>query len=202
MLHIETELTKRMKRGLVGFRPELPTNMRTIRYAEEVWTPTGIVDFIRFEDYKEKDYSYCDYREYLKKTGQSSDSDCKVLGCQYPNNNCKGCIFCRHRYKIGMLVTCYECKITAADFKSKNGHNFHGNKNYYVVPISIYPKIVGLVPNNIGIIAYYPETDSYRIKKESAFQDISHELKEQLLYDALKKWVDRCRDTYFFKKLI
>lgn len=56
-----------MKRGLVGFRPELPTNMRTIRYAEEVWTPTGIVDFLRFEDYKEKDYSYCDYREYSKK---------------------------------------------------------------------------------------------------------------------------------------
>ena len=35
-----------MKCGLVGFKPEMPTNMRTIRFAEEVWTPTGIVDFI------------------------------------------------------------------------------------------------------------------------------------------------------------
>lgn len=43
---METELTKKMKRGLVGFKPEMPTNMRTIRFAKEVWTPTGIVDFI------------------------------------------------------------------------------------------------------------------------------------------------------------
>ena len=51
---METNLTKKMKRGLSGFKLEMPTNMRTARFAEEVWTPTGIVDFIRFEDYKEK----------------------------------------------------------------------------------------------------------------------------------------------------
>ena len=56
---METNLTKKMKRGLSGFKLEMPTNMRTARFAEEVWTPTGIVDFIRFEDYKEKDYSFC-----------------------------------------------------------------------------------------------------------------------------------------------
>lgn len=194
---METELTKNMKRGLVGFKPEMPTNMRTIRYAEEVSTPTGIVDFIRFEDYKEKDYSYCDYKEYLGLTGQKSDSDCKIYGCQYPNKNCKGCVFCRHGYEIGMLVTCFECKITVSDFKSKNGHNFHGNKNYYVVPIEIYPKIKGLVPNDIGIIAYYFETQNYRIKRECGFKEISHELKERLLYDAFKKWVDKFQGKYF-----
>ena len=204
---METELTKNMKRGLVGFKPEMPTDMRTIRYAEEVWTPTGIVDFIRFEDYKEKDYSFCSLIDFDKlceseKKATSCFANgkvykCKIEGETFPNKNCKGCVFCRRSALIGMLVTCYECKITVSDFKSKSGHNFHGNKNYYVVPVEIYQKIKDLVSENIGIIAYYPDTGSYRIKKECKFQDISHELKERLLYDAFKKWVDKCRNNYF-----
>ena len=63
---METNLTKKMKRGLSGFKLEMPTNMRTARFAEEVWTPTGIVDFIRFEDYKEKDYSFCSLIDFDK----------------------------------------------------------------------------------------------------------------------------------------
>lgn len=199
-MRLETELTKKMKRGLVGFRPEMPTNMRTVRFAEEVWTPTGIVDFIRFEDYKGKDYSYCGYREHLENTGQKITSGCKIAGEKYPNNNCRGCVFCRHGYDVGMLVSCYECKITLSDFKSENGHNFHGNKNYYVVPNILYDKIKDLVPEDIGIIAYYEKTNNYRVKKECKFKDISHELKERLLYDALKKWVDKFRYEYMYGK--
>ena len=56
---METELTRRMKKGLIGFKPLMSSNMRTIRYAEEVWTPTGIVDFIRFEDRKDKQRDFC-----------------------------------------------------------------------------------------------------------------------------------------------
>lgn len=55
--------------------------------------------------------------------------------------------------------------ITLSGFKSKNSHNFHGNKNYYVVPKDLYSKIKDLVPNDIGIIIYYPDTNNYRIKK-------------------------------------
>lgn len=33
--------------------------MRTVRYADEVWTPTGIVDSIRFEDIPVKVYNGC-----------------------------------------------------------------------------------------------------------------------------------------------
>ena len=189
-----------MKRGLAGFRPEMPTNMRTIRFAEEVWTPTGIVDFIRFEDYKEKDYSCCEYKEYLENTGQNKNSECKIRDKKYPNDNCKGCVFCRHGYEVGMLVTCYECKITVADFKSKNGHNFHGNKNYYVVPEEIYAKIQNIVPKDVGIIVYYPKSNNYRVKKECQFREVSHELKERLLYDALKKWVDKFHYEYLWEK--
>lgn len=205
---METELTKKMKRGLVGFKPEMPTNMRTIRFAEEVWTPTGIVDFIRFEDYKERDYSFCSVIDYNKfdeswqKTWRNMHpnsrlGECKIKGETYPNKHCKGCFWNSRTYDVGMLVTCYECKITLQDFKSKNGHNFCGNKNYYVVPNDIYPEIKELVPIEIGIIAYYPETNSYRVKKESSFRKISHELKEKLLYNAMKKWVDKFSSKYF-----
>lgn len=173
---METELTKKMKRGLRGFKPEMPTNMRTIRFAEEVWTPTGIVDFIRFEDYKEKDYSFCsliDFKDFEKSYQDTLDvmSGKKLGQCKcgskfvFPNKNCDGCVFKRSCYDIGMLVTCYECKITVADFKSKNGHNFHGNKNYYVVPKEIFDSIKEFVPDDIGIIVYYSNTNNYRIKK-------------------------------------
>ena len=205
---METNLTKKMKRGLSGFKLEMPTNMRTARFAEEVWTPTGIVDFIRFEDYKEKDYSFCSLIDFDKLCESEKKSTscfangkvykCKIEGETFPNKNCKGCIFCRRSALIGMLVTCYECKITLSDFKSENGHNFHGNKNYYVVPNELYPKIKDLVPNDIGIIAYYPEKSNYRIKKECEFKEISHELKERLLYDAFKKWVDKFHYEYFY----
>ena len=60
-----------------------------------------------------------------------------------------------------------------------------------------HPKIKELVPTEIGIIAYYAETNSYRVKKESSFREISHELKEKLLYDAMKKWVDKFSSKYF-----
>lgn len=53
--------------------------------------------------------------------------------------------------------------------------------------------------SDIGIIVYNKDKKTYRVKKECAFKQISHELKESLLYDAFKKWVDRCR-MYYFKE--
>ena len=196
---METELTKRIKAACRGFKPEMPTQLRTIRYADEVWTPTGIVDVIRFEDYIEKNNSFCDliHCEELnsgkdlqtkQKMYGSRIGHCKLEGQYFPNKACAGCFFHRHRYDIGMLTTCYEIKISVSDFKSPNGHNFHGNKNYYVVPHDIYDKIKDLVPEDIGIIAFYESTGSMRIKKECKFREISYELKTQLLYNALKKW--------------
>ena len=199
---METELTKAMKRGVVFFKPLMPTKMRTIRYAYEVWTPTGIVDAIRFEDYKSttKDFCYLiDYKtltENYQKTIKSflngrELGKCKIDGEVFPNKNCSGCTWKASCYETDMCVTCYECKISVSDFKSKNGHNFHGNRNYYVVPKDICKDIEPLVEDGIGIITYNPSSQTYRIKKECEFKEISHELKERLLYDALKKWCDQ-----------
>ena len=196
---METQLTKNMKRGIRCFKPEMPTQMRVIRSAEEVWTPTGIVDVIRFEDYKARDYSFCsviDYEKFDKKWQETwrgmhpeqKLGQCKIQGETYPNKHCKGCFWHTHSYEVGMLITCYECKITLQDFKSEHGHNFHGNKNYYVVPRDLVDKIKDLVPNDIGIIAYFEKTNRFRIIKEAVFKEVEKDVKIQLLYNALGKW--------------
>lgn len=210
-IFMETELTRKMKMGLAGFKLEMPTQMRTPRYAEEVSTPTGIVDFIRFEDYKKEQETWCLLEQFnsLTKNDQVAyksmfpnitPGQCKKQGLDYPNENCPGCVFKKHSYVVGIMVTCYECKITVSDFHSPNGHNFHGNKNYYVVPKEIYKQIEKDVPNDIGIIVYYKDSGSYRIMRECKWKDINDELKTLLLYNAFKKWVDKCHCEYFKQK--
>lgn len=198
---MESELTKRIKHACRGFKPEMPTQMRTIRYAEEVWTPSGIVDVIRFEDYIEGDSSFCaliDYKTFdkiyqkrLELLSNEQLGSCKINGAHFPNKECQGCVWKRSIHEIGMLVTCYEVKISVSDFKSSNGHNFHGNKNYYAVDSRIYEDIKDLVPDDIGIIVFYEATGAMRVKKECKFKEISYELKTDLLYNALKKWCDQ-----------
>lgn len=198
---METNLTKKMKKNVVFFKPAMPTKMRTIRYATEVWTPSGIVDAIRFEDYKETEENICalinykefenDYQKLLLTVDKEHLGKCKIDGCSFPNNNCNGCVWKKHSYKTGMLITCYECKISLSDFKSKNGHNFHGNYNFYVVPKELVNKIADLVPNEIGIIAYYEKSNRFKLIKAATFQSVSNETKILLLYNSLKKWVDK-----------
>lgn len=39
------------------------------------------------------------------------------------------------------IITCWEIKTSWSDFKSKNGHNFVGDKNYYVLQEELYQLI-------------------------------------------------------------
>lgn len=39
------------------------------------------------------------------------------------------------------LFYCYEIKSSADDYRSKNGHNFLGDYNYYVMPYDVYEKL-------------------------------------------------------------
>ena len=56
---LETKLTKELKKAIHNYRAIMPTKMRTVRYADEVWTPTGIVDSIRFEDVPVEESDRC-----------------------------------------------------------------------------------------------------------------------------------------------
>ena len=193
---METALTSNIKARLHNFKPEMASSMRTIRWADEVCTPTGYVDTIRFEDYVEQDDSYC-----ARISPQAKDIErlpalegglrqCKQPGGQFGQKRCRGCVYRRTCYTLGILVTCFEVKITVSDFKSKNGHNFHGHRNYYAVPVGIADKVLPLVPEDVGLLVYYPESGHITVRKECVRRELEEEMVSYLLYNALKKWVD------------
>lgn len=108
----------------------------------------------------------------------------------------------KRRGEPQILIVCFEIKVTKSDFKSENGHNFVGNLNYYVVPLSLYHEIKDDVPEGIGIIAYYdgsqPQKPSgsawpvfpyvgLRRKKESAYRELTDEAQKWLILSALKR---------------
>ena len=58
---------------------------------------------------------------------------------------------------------CYEIKSSVEDFQSKNGHNFLGDFNYYVMPRAVYEAVKDRLPYGIGV--YVPgESEIYSIK--------------------------------------
>lgn len=195
---METELTKNIKRLTHSYRPKLNTNMRTIRWADEVWTDTGIVDSIRFEDYYASDKYICRLLEpeYLDESYSKNCEHGKCFRDSSPKmdpKKCRACVFKSHTYEVGMMITCFEVKITYADFKSPNGHNFHGNENYYCVPKKLAPKIAPEVPEDIGILAYW-ETEKgcgLRQYKPARWREVADDVKVRLLYNAMKKVCDR-----------
>jgi hypothetical protein len=198
---VETELTKRIKALTHHYRPKINTEKRTIRWADEVWTPTGIVDSIRFEDF------YAD-EEYLCRVldiARFSEPDQRATtamhelgkclrdgGTEKDDRKCHGCILRCHSWQIGMMVTCYEVKATYSDFKSINGHNFHGNENFYCVPKALASRIAGEISADIGILAYYEGERQYGLRqfRPSGWRDVSDRTKVELLYNAMKKWCD------------
>lgn len=202
---METELTKDIKTALHSYSPKMNSSMRTIRYADEVWTPHGIVDVIRFEDYIVNRDMRCrlidieNQRkadiETIKLTGKTP-GECKIKGLSYPNKNCKGCMF----HQLGpaetdMMIIAFEVKITKADFLTGHGRNIDdidapiGNENYYCVPAGILQDVKELVPEHVGILAYYGN-GHIRKYREAKWLDVKDSVKIELLYNALKKWCD------------
>ena len=47
---------------------------------------------------------------------------------------------------------CYEIKSSVADFASKNGHNFIGDLNYYVMPEDVAASVKSQIPWTVGIL--------------------------------------------------
>lgn len=47
---------------------------------------------------------------------------------------------------------CYEIKSSVEDFQSKNGHNFIGDYNYYVMPEKVYATVYHDIPYGIGVL--------------------------------------------------
>lgn len=206
---METELTKIIKNLTHTYKPQMSSGAvgRTIRYADEVWTPNGIVDSIRFEDYVTDQYEECkriNFEPYVRGhdgvvcnliPGTPPLGQCKIPGQTFSCKDCKGCFFHVKNIKsVDMMITAYEVKITLSDFKSKNGHNIDdinspiANENYYCVPKELSTKIEKLVPDHVGILVY--DGNGLRKKKAAAWLQVDDNTKILLLYNALKKWCD------------
>jgi len=54
-------------------------------------------------------------------------------------------------YNCNREISCYEIKQSVSDFHSKSAITFIGNKNYYVMPLSLYEKVKDEIPNDIGV---------------------------------------------------
>lgn len=75
---------------------------------------------------------------------------------------------------------CYEIKSSVADFLSKNGHNFIGDFNYYVMPEDVAESVKDQIPWDVGI--FVPDKwGGLRILKKARRKDRSRPVSEMLL---------------------
>lgn len=169
-------------------------------------TTAGIVDAVEISEYfggnEHRHVCYWhDIGRYIAGTFKSQCNRSMDTPPQYCDVSCPW----RRSVEIGtpkILVTCFEIKVTVSDFKSKNGHNFVGNLNYYVVPIELYPQIKELTPEDIGILVYYDGKGEVkknaagysvypyfgiRKKKDAAFKSMSDEDQKWMILSVLKR---------------
>ena len=81
---------------------------------------------------------------------------------------------------------CYEVKSSVEDFRSKNGHNFIGDFNYYVMPEEVFVRVSHMIPYGVGV--YVPDGmnrrgECYDLKsiKKAKRKDREKPLSEMLL---------------------
>lgn len=58
---------------------------------------------------------------------------------------------------------CYEVKSSVEDFNSKNGHNFLGDFNYYVMQENVFEKVKDKIPYYVGVLV--PSDDIWKTLK-------------------------------------
>lgn len=74
---------------------------------------------------------------------------------------------------------CYEVKSSVEDFRSKNGHNFLGDFNYYVMPTEVYEKVKKEIPYGIGV--YVPSGSDLESAQKARRKDRLRPVSEMLL---------------------
>jgi hypothetical protein len=74
---------------------------------------------------------------------------------------------------------CYEVKSCVADFNSKNGHNFIGDFNYYVMPHELYEQVKDKIPHKVGVLV--PTNDTLKSIKNANRTDRLRPISEMLL---------------------
>lgn len=104
--------------------------------------------------------------EDLLKVKFSPRNDFYVFECTigWYGNEIVDCI----KYNCQREITCYEIKQSKQDFHSKNHLTFIGNKNYFVMPYSLYQEVKEEIPTGIGV---YVAIDRLEQKQEDEVND-------------------------------
>lgn len=74
---------------------------------------------------------------------------------------------------------CYEVKSSVEDFHSKNGHNFIGDFNYYIMPEEVYATVSLEIPYAVGV--YCSDGSELRSVKKAKRKDRERPVSEMLL---------------------
>lgn len=77
-------------------------------------------------------------------------------------------------------VYCYEIKSSIEDFLSKNGHNFIGDLNYYIMPEEVFRAVRDSIPYNVGVMTEDGHKGLKTVKKAHR-KDRSRPISEVLL---------------------
>lgn len=162
--------------------PEFPVECGTIS--------GGIVDMVFITEYFKTIETYKSCK--LQGWSEAYPEDCpmRLVG---DITNVKRCTAesCKWHYdrtegEPKVLFVCCEIKTSKADFMSKNGHNFVGNLNYYVMPIDLYNTCKQDIPDDIGVIALTSNNSGLRRVKNGIFKEVSTEQEKWFLLTALK----------------
>jgi hypothetical protein len=202
---MKTELTIKIEKALGWYAPTTLSGVkinairgRNTAYEVPVTNGThkdGLVDCVRIYEYfkNTKSEFICGLQWNKKYLGNSALINCSrgITDVSLLPDECD--TICRFRQvrqvlSPNILVVCYEIKISKADFKSKNGHNFFGNQNYYVIPKELYDSVKDLVPDGIGVVLY-SENSAYplKIKKPCETKEMTDEEQKWVLLTMLKK---------------
>ena len=77
---------------------------------------------------------------------------------------------------------CFEVKSCVEDFNSKNGHNFIGDYNYYVMTQETYEKVKDRIPYCVGVLVPEAGILSFlKVVKKTHRADRKRSIQEMLL---------------------
>lgn len=76
---------------------------------------------------------------------------------------------------------CYEVKSSVEDFHSKNGHNFIGDYNYYIMPEEVYAAVSNEIPYYVGVYCNNGLCGQLNSVKKARRKDRERPVSEMLL---------------------
>lgn len=213
---MKTKLTQNIEKALCSYRPaklgELHLNYMRKQYMEFEVPVThshiedGLVDAVWLaEGYANHELNYyCHAPYYLQysdklpreNTCALTEDEIKSIGT-HTRFKCNNADKCSYKFSVtdkdeAVAIVCFEIKISKADFHSRNGHNFIGNLNYYVMPYELYKTVKDEIPEDIGCITYHYKTEDEvgRLKHQKASkytQELNHPLYSSLLLTFMNK---------------